>query len=116
MPYVSITGLSLRSPLLYPVFSWYAVRAFGEARRSPGNLSVEARRVAGVHHTLSVWESEAAMRAFLPMPAHKAAMRAFPLIATGRTMGFQTDRIPSWDEALEIWARDAKDYSGKGSA
>lgn len=80
------------------------------ARTAPGNLSVSARTIGGVHHTLSVWENEAAMQVYLRSPAHRDAMRAFPAIATGRTLGYAAAAAPTWDEALVRWETEAKSY------
>ncbi len=52
--YVSITGLELKSPLQGPLFSWHAMRSFSQASSAPGNLSTDARKVDGIHHTLTV--------------------------------------------------------------
>ena len=77
--YVSITGLLLKRPWHAPRLLWHATRSMTQARRSAGNLRAEARTVAGVHHTLTVWRSAADMRAFLVVGAHGKAMKAFPL-------------------------------------
>ena len=108
MPYVSITGLSLKSPLQAPAFWWHAVRAMGQARATPGLIRAEARRIGGVHHTLTLWESREAMRAYLTTGAHLAAMKAFHRLATGATIGFDCDIPPDWGEVPEIYATRAR--------
>ena len=108
MVYVSITGLTLRSRLYGPAFWWHAIRSMMQARSARGNLSVEARRINGVHHTVSVWESEAAMRSYLVKGSHLAAMRSFHKIATGKTVGYLAEEGPNWDEAHQIWLLRAK--------
>jgi heme-degrading monooxygenase HmoA len=105
MVYVSITGLKLKSIIDAPVFWWHAVRSLGQARSAPGLISAEALQINGIHHTLTVWETEAAMRAYLITGAHLAAMKAFHGIATGRTIGFLTESAPGWDEVHAIWVR-----------
>jgi hypothetical protein len=103
MVYVSITGLELKSLVHAPAFWWHAIRSMGQAQSSPGLVSAEARLINGIHHTLTVWESEAAMRAYLTTGAHLAAMKAFHGIATGRTIGFLTEATPDWDEVHALW-------------
>ncbi|MFG1425531.1 hypothetical protein [Roseixanthobacter glucoisosaccharinicivorans] len=103
MIYVSITGLKLKSAWRAPAFWWHAIRSLAQANGAAGNISVEARRINGIHHTLSVWQDEAAMRAYLTNGAHLAALRAFRAIATGKTCGFETDHRPSWDAVHGIW-------------
>jgi hypothetical protein len=107
MVYVSITGLELKSLLHAPAFWWHAIRSMGQAQSAPGLISAEARLINGIHHTLTVWETEAAMRAYLITGAHLAAMKAFHGIATGRTIGFLSETAPDWDDVQEIWERHA---------
>jgi hypothetical protein len=112
MPWVSVTGLRLHSPLRLPLFVWHAVRSMRQAKAAPGNLFAEARSLAGVQHTLTVWQSREAMRAYLRGGAHLAAMRAFPRIGTGTTCGYDAATVPSWDEALAHWRAHALPVGG----
>jgi hypothetical protein len=105
MVYVSITGLKLNSLLHAPAFWWHAIRSMGQAQSPPGLISAEARLINSIHHTLTVCETEAAMRAYLTTGAHLAAMKVFHGIATGRTTGFLTECAPDWDEVHAIWLR-----------
>ena len=109
MVYVSITGLKLKSLIHAPAFWWHAIRSIGQAQSAFGLISAEARQINGIHHTLTVWETEAAMRAYLITGAHLAAMKAFHGIATGRTIGFLTETAPDWDEVHEIWVKRGND-------
>ena len=101
--YVSITGLELKAARHAPWFWWHAVRAMKQAHSAPGNLRAETRTINAVHHTLSVWTDEAAMRSYLVSGAHKAAMQVFPAIATGKTFGFPTTDVPDWDQVHALW-------------
>jgi quinol monooxygenase YgiN len=101
--YVSITGLQVRRVWLIPTFWSIAMKSMVQARTAPGNISADARTINGVHHTLSVWTDRAAMRAYLTTGPHLDAMRLFPTIATGKVVGYQTDRIPDWSEINTIW-------------
>lgn len=105
MVYVSITGLKLKSLLHAPAFWWHAIRSMGQAQSAPGLISADARQINGIHHTLTIWETEVAMRAYLVTGAHLAAMKSFHGIATGRTIGFLTESAPDWDEVHAIWVR-----------
>lgn len=107
--YVSITGLRLRRIWHAPVFWSHATRSLGQAKAAPGNISARARTIDGVHHTLSVWTDRAAMMAYLASGAHLKAMRLFPRIATGKTCGFTTDRVPDWSEVPAIWRERGRD-------
>lgn len=110
--YVSITGLTLRSLWHAPRFWWHATRAMAEAQRHPGCRSASARTIGGVHHTLTVWDSREAMRSYLTAPHHLAAMRAFPNMATGKTIGYAAETPPDWAEARAIWERDGRVVGG----
>ncbi len=109
--YISITGLRLKRPWHALRFWRHAIPAMRQARQAPGNLQARAKTIAGVRHTLSVWESKAAMRAFLYAGAHKRAIKAFPIIATGQTFGFESDRVPDWDEVHRLWQEHGRDYA-----
>jgi hypothetical protein len=37
-------------------------------------------------------------------------MKSFHTIATGRTFGFESDKIPSWEEAFEMLEKKGKKY------
>ena len=109
MVYVSITGLRLKSPRHFLRFWWHALRSMRQARRAPGNLMTDVRRIGNMHHTLSIWVDEAAMRRFLVRGAHLGALRAFRSIATGRTLGFTAEAAPDWSDAHARWSAEAKD-------
>lgn len=80
-----------------------------QARSAPGNISTDARRIDGVQHTVTVWNDEVAMRAYLTSGAHQQAMRAFRQIATGKTIGYNGAQIPTWPQARAIWEERGRD-------
>jgi hypothetical protein len=108
MFYVSITGLQLRSFWRLPRFWFLSAAAMKQARESDGIIRAQARRVDGVHHTLTVWTDEAAMRRFLVSGSHLRAMKAFRGIGSGRTLGFHDSGVPGWQEALARWRAESK--------
>ncbi|MEM9320912.1 MAG: hypothetical protein AAGA70_18195 [Pseudomonadota bacterium] len=78
-----------------------------QAKASDGNISADARTINGIHHTVTVWENEHAMRRFLYRGAHRQAIKAFPSFATGKTVGFLADAPPRWDQVHAIWLETA---------
>jgi quinol monooxygenase YgiN len=108
--YVSITGLKVRSWIQVPLFWRHAIPSMQQAKAAPGNLFADVRKVAGVQHTLTVWENRAAMRAYLTSGAHLAAIRAFRSIGSGKVCGYEAERQPSWDEALAYWQVNGREY------
>lgn len=108
--YVSITGLMIRRPWHLPRFYLHASRSFRQVRRAPGLLRADVRRINGVHHTLTVWESRSAMLDFIHSGAHRRAIRAFRGMATGKTFGFETDNPPGWDQVHALWRDRGRVY------
>ena len=49
------------------------------------------------------------MLAYVRSPKHMKAMKAFPSIAIGRLLSYESDFIPTWDEALLKWEQEARD-------
>jgi hypothetical protein len=101
--YVSITGLTVNSVWTWPRFWWLTLAALRQARRAPGNIQTSACMSQGVHHTMTVWADEAAMRRFLVSGAHLQAMKAYRGLGSGRTLGLTLARAPEWPEALALW-------------
>ena len=101
--HVSVTGARTRGPIGEMRFWRHAVPSMAQAQAAPGCLYAEARTVDGVHHTLTAWENEDAMRRYVRSGAHLKAMRSFDAIATGEVIGFAAPGVPSWDEALAVW-------------
>lgn len=110
MIYVSVTGLRLPSIWRAPRFWFYAVPSMIQARRAPGNISAQARTIDGVQHTLSVWRSRQDMLAYMKSGAHLKAMKAAHRVAPGATCGYETENIPSWDEAIAYWRQHGRVY------
>ncbi|MGH1420126.1 MAG: hypothetical protein ACRBCJ_14820 [Hyphomicrobiaceae bacterium] len=110
--YVSVTGLILQKPWHIFRFFWHAIRSARQAQKADGIISVKFRNINGVRHTLTVWESERAMQAFLYSGAHRDAIKAFPEIADreSKTCGFETTTIPDWTAAHKIWQDKGKEY------
>jgi quinol monooxygenase YgiN len=108
--YISITGLKVRSPLAAPFFWMHAVPAMIQAQNAAGNIIAEARTINNVHHTLSVWTDQVAMKAYLYSGAHLKAINAVKSMATGKTFGFEANRVPSWDEVHELWKQQGREY------
>ncbi len=107
--YVSITGLQVRRVWHIPAFWTHAIRAMVQARGAPGNISAQARRIDGVHHTLTVWTDRKAMLGYLRTGPHRDAIRLFPRIATGKVLGFCTQEVPDWADVPALWAAHGRE-------
>ena len=109
--YVSVTALKAKG-FLSAIRLWLlAVPVFKQAKSSAGVLFFGAKSVDGFHHTLTAWKTKKDMRKFVLSPTHREAMKIFSKIATGSTINYQTDRVPSWDEALLKWRELAVNYN-----
>lgn len=116
--YVSITGLTLKTNLYYPRFMYHAVPSSIQAQKAEGNLFVETKSIRGCHHTLTVWQDKAAMRKFMLSGAHIQAMKVTKDIAdlsNTKTYGYESDHMPTWDEAIEQWEEHATLYGKRVS-
>lgn len=107
--YISVTGLKLNSPAYFVKFWRHAIPSFNQARKAEGNVFAETKSVDGYHHTITVWETKKAMKAYVASGAHLKAMKVFDGMATGKIAGWEGDAIPSWDEALTRWHQEAHD-------
>jgi len=109
--YVSVTALKTKGFFSAIRFWLLAIPTFRQAKSSKGVLFCEVKTVDGFHHTLTAWETKKDMKQFVSSPVHLKAMKVFPQIATGSTIGFEADEIPSWNQALEVWRTQAVNYT-----
>lgn len=101
--YVSITGLRLKRWWHIVPFWRHAGPCFRAASNAPGNLAVMAKTVDGVRHTVTVWQDREAMQSFVFTGPHAEAIAAFNSFATGKTCGYETDTMPTFEEAHAHW-------------
>jgi hypothetical protein len=75
MSLVAVTCLRIQLTRFALPFGWYTWRSFSQAKHASGNLGVKVRRAEGfAFWTLTVWQDEAAMRAYRITPPHLHAM------------------------------------------
>jgi len=108
--YVSITGLKPKNLLSFIKFWTLAIPSFKQAITAKGNLHCSAKRIKGYQCTVTSWESRDMMLEFMRSGAHLKAMKAFHSIATGKTYGYETDKLPDWKEAFSILESKGKQY------
>ena len=108
MPYVSITGLELKRFWHAPVFWRHAMRSMAQANSAAGCRTAQARSIAGVHHTRSLWDSRTDMIRYLRSGAHREALDVFATIATGKVLGFEADTLPDWEEVHRLWREEGR--------
>jgi heme-degrading monooxygenase HmoA len=101
--FVSVTRLRLRSSRFLLPFLFYSLRSTRQARRSPGNVAVEAMRDShGGYWTRSVWRDEASMRAFMTSGVHLRVMpKLLDWADEAAVVHWQQESaaLPEWDDA-----------------
>ena len=108
--YVSITGLKPNGFLSFLRFFRHAIPSKIQAESAAGVLYVSVKKVNGIQHTLTAWESEAHMKKYIYSGAHKHAIKVFRKIATGKTFGYVSKTLPTWDEVHGIWNEKGRAY------
>ena len=107
MPFLSLTRLRLRGWLQLPRFMLHASRSRRQAQEADGfvtgALSADPPRLT--FWTATVWESEAAMRAFLLSGAHREAMPKLGALCDEASVAHTTreaNQVPGGEEAVEL--------------
>ncbi len=107
---VSITGLKPKNFWSLFLFWYYAIPSKFQADSAPGILFTDVRKINKIQHTLTAWESKDHMKTYIHSGSHLKALKAFKKIAVGKTFGFESDRIPGWDEVHDLWLQNGKEY------
>lgn len=112
MPFISVTRLRVRAGRFLPGFFYHTWRSARQVRRAPGFL--EGQLAGGPNHTywtITLWDSEAAMRAYRNSGAH---MRAMPNLLdwcdeAAVAHGEQRERVlPSLADAARMIAEEGR--------
>ncbi len=103
MVFVSLTRLRVRALRFLPLFAIHAVRSRRQASKAAGflNGSLLADR-KWTFWTLTAWESEAAMRAYMVSGPHKQAMPKLMNWCDEASVAHWTQEnpvLPTWKEA-----------------
>lgn len=109
--HISITGLKPRGFWSYVAFWRLAIPSFTEAQKAEGNLHCAVKRIQGYQCTLTAWESVDHMRRYLGSGVHRKAMQHFSTIATGKTWGYASDTVPTWDEAFALLQAHGREHN-----
>jgi len=86
----------------------HAIPASNAAQKAEGVLHCEFKTHNGYQQTLTVWEAKKHMMAYIVSPAHFRVMKGISQIGSGKVFGYETDSIPSWDDALVEFDNNAR--------
>jgi hypothetical protein len=111
MPYVSITGLKPKGFYAYFLFWKLTIPSFKQVKSADGILHCSVKKINGYQCTLTAWENRENMLEFMRSGAHLKALKAFHKIATGKTYGYESDTLPTWEEAFSLLQENGKNYS-----
>jgi heme-degrading monooxygenase HmoA len=108
---ISITLLKLK-PGLDKLFGfiWHAVGSMNQSKKANGNLYTSANRVNGAYMTISAWSDAENITSFMHKGSHKAAMKAFRWMATGKTYRYTSRNIPNWNDAYQLVLEHGRSY------
>jgi hypothetical protein len=102
MTFISITRLRIRATRYLPAFVYHAFLANRQARRAPGNLTVDAINDANwTFWTRSAWRDEASMRAFMLADPHRHSMAKLALWCDEAAVVHwvqESSQLPDWRE------------------
>jgi hypothetical protein len=112
MVFVSLTRLRVRSLRFMPGFFLYAIRSERQVRRAAGFLSgalLPDRDRA--FWTMTAWDSEASMRAYMISGAHKEAMPKLLHWCDEASVAHWVQEetvLPSWEQADQRMRKDGR--------
>lgn len=104
-----LTFLPLRHGWRIPSLLMHTRRITAQLQQAPGLIgySLLARPLRKHFWTLSVWEDEAALRAFVEAGAHSVTMRSMtPHMGATRFIRWKLRGVqvpPKWNDALDRW-------------
>ena len=98
--YVSVTGVKPKGLFGWIRFWTFAIPASKDAQKAEGILHCALNSLNGYQHTLTVWKSKEHMLGYLTSPAHLKAMKNLSKIGSGKVYGYETNSIPSWEDAF----------------
>ena len=94
----STTKYTLRSIPAFIAFSILSLKSIAQANTANGLVAIKIR-VRDLR-TLTVWQSTEDMKAFRNSGFHAKAMINSKKLGFNRSHSWQTDRIPTWKEAI----------------
>ncbi len=106
---ITLSAIRLRKLWYYFPLTYNAMFVVLQIRKQKGFILMKNTGFGYWHYTLSVWESEADMKAFSHTGRHKKAIQMGPKLATEvRLHTYRADKLPSWKEVREIMKSEGR--------
>lgn len=106
--YVSVTGLKPKGLVGWIRFLTLTIPASKDAQKAEGIMHCAFSSRNGYKHTLTVWKTKEHMLAYLTSPSHLKAMKLFSKIGSGKVYGYESNSIPSWEDAFTNWDENGR--------
>jgi len=104
MYHVSVGGMKMRGWRVFARVIWLTYKALRAARAAPGCVHADIFRVGHRYFAVSVWEDEAAMKAYAHKGVHGDLMREHAgKLVDFTNVSYQCDHIPTRTEAQDAW-------------
>ena len=94
-----------------PAFWRHAIPSKLQAEAADGNIQASTTYRNGIMHTLTVWQDRKSMTRYMVSGAHAKAMKVIKDISNPggtKIYGYESETIPTWDEALALWDEHGK--------
>ena len=94
----STTKYTLNSIPAFLMFSLLSLKSIAQANTSSGLVTIKIR--IRDFRTLTVWQSREHMTAFRNSGFHQQAMITSARLGSNQSYSWETERIPTWSEAI----------------
>jgi hypothetical protein len=99
---VTITSVELKGPLKFFLLSYQALHITRQLKTT-NCKAFKKRGIWTLHYTMTLWNSEAELKAFAKSGAHLDAMKRSKEIAKEiRTYTYDATELPAWKEAKQL--------------
>lgn len=101
--YITITSIRLKSWWRFFELLRLSIAALEQLKNQNGFITMKRSGFGYRHYTLSVWQSEVALKAFAKEGAHRVAMSRTAAIASEVvTYTYHGEVLPVWKEARKL--------------
>ena len=96
--FASTTKYTLKNIPAFLMFSLLSLKSIAQANTAKGLVTIKIR--IRDFRTITVWETKADMISFRNSGFHQQAMIASTKLGSNQSYSWETERIPTWQEAI----------------